>query len=66
MSDRADEPLAPDTEISDGAAMATGRTAMLLRTKCRCGLVLPFSSTHVSDPNVHEPSAAFVRVIFTV
>ena len=46
--------------------MATERTAMLLRTECRCGLVWPFFSTHVSDPNRYWPSGASVRVILMV
>jgi hypothetical protein len=70
MIDSADEPLAPDAEISDATARATGRTAMLLRTERFCELPLPlplpFVSTHVNEPDVHEPRAAVVRVIFTV
>ena len=58
------EPLTPLPTASRGAASATGRTAMLLRTEWLCGL-LPFFSTQVMEPKVYWPSGAVVRVMVT-
>ena len=50
----------PLIAISGGAASATGRTAIGLRTTC------PRLSVHVIDPKAHAPRVAVVRVTVTL
>ena len=58
------EPLAPVPDTCAGAAMATGRTTIGLRTPC------PAASLQVSEPNWNPfgkfANAALVRVIVTL